>query len=483
MPKKPQQRGSTKKSVRNSGASGPSVSPRIKDGHIVLLGDCLDVMTELRDIQEFSESVDLVYLDPPFNSSAEYAFVFGLENADKRSVVAFADTWKWTDKTEDNYREYIAQGRGGRFLEAMHSTLGTAGSGGAMLSYLTMMLPRLELMRDLLKPTGSIYLHCDQTASHYLKLAMDAVFGADNFHNDVIWGYEKPRSASRVWRRNHDNILFYTKGRRWKFNPQRVPTLDGKFEMRKPFKRPDGSVWRPKAPGKQAADWWHDIPSFATAMSAPERMGFPTQKPLKLLRRIVEASSNEGDLVMDPFCGCGTTLAVCRELKRQFIGVDLEPFAAGAIRTRMEGPPYNMKVRIGHAQPQSEDDFAVLARDGRYLDFQYHAIAAIPGGMPNTTKSGDQGVDGWIFARRTGERKNEMIVVSVKAGAQVSPAMVRELGGVVANMRPSPLAGVLITLQEPTPGMLAAAAQAGHYKDGDRRRPKIQVLSVRRLLA
>ena len=181
MPENRHQRRTSKKSARKSGADEPSVSPRIKDGHIVLLGDCLDVMTELRDIQEFSQSVDLVYLDPPFNSSAEYAFVFGLENADKRSVVAFADTWKWTDKTEDNYREYIAQGRGGRFLEAMHSTLGTAGSGGAMLSYLTMMLPRLELMRDLLKPTGSIYLHCDQTASHYLKLAMDAVFGADNF--------------------------------------------------------------------------------------------------------------------------------------------------------------------------------------------------------------------------------------------------------------------------------------------------------------
>ena len=253
--------------------------------------------------------------------------------------------------------------------------------------------------------------------------------------------------------------------------------------MRKPFKRPDGTVWHPKAPGKQAADWWYDIPSFATAMSAPERMGFPTQKPLKLLRRVVEASSNSGDLVMDPFCGCGTTLAACSELKRQFIGVDLEPFAAGTIRTRMEGPPYGMKVRIGYAQPQSADDFAALARDGRYLDFQYHAITAIPGGIPNTTKSGDQGVDGWVFAQREGERKNDVIVVSVKAGAQVAPAMVRELGGVVANMRPSPLAGILITLQDPTPGMLTAAAQAGYYKDGERRRPKIQILPIRRLLA
>ena len=484
MTTKLQSRRVSKKSAGKSGAeSTPIVSPLIKGGHIVLLGDCLDVMTELRDTRGFRESVDLVYLDPPFNSEAEYAFVFGLENADKRAVVAFSDTWKWTEKTEDNYREYIAQGCGGRFLEAMHSTLGTTGTGGAMLSYLTMMLPRLELMRDLMKPTGSIYLHCDQTASHYLKLAMDAIFGADNFHNDVIWGYEKPRSASRVWRRNHDNLLFYTKGRRWKFNPQRVPTLDGKFEMRKPFKRPDGTVWHPKAPGKQAADWWYDIPSFATAMSAPERMGFPTQKPLKLLRRVVEASSNSGDLVMDPFCGCGTTLAACSELKRQFIGVDLEPFAAGTIRTRMEGPPYGMKVRIGYAQPQSADDFAALARDGRYLDFQYHAITAIPGGIPNTTKSGDQGVDGWVFAQRTGERKNDVIVVSVKAGAQVAPAMVRELGGVVANMRPSPLAGILITLQDPTPGMLTAAAQAGYYKDGDRRRPKIQILPIRRLLA
>ena len=230
MTTKPQSRRVSKKSAGKSGAeSTPIVSPLIKGGHIVLLGDCLDVMTELRDIRGFRESVDLVYLDPPFNSEAEYAFVFGLENADKRAVVAFSDTWKWTEKTEDNYREYIAQGCGGRFLEAMHSTLGTTGTGGAMLSYLTMMLPRLELMRDLMKPTGSIYLHCDQTASHYLKLAMDAIFGADNFHNDVIWGYEKPRSASRVWRRNHDNLLFYTKGRQWKFNPHTGPDAGRKI--------------------------------------------------------------------------------------------------------------------------------------------------------------------------------------------------------------------------------------------------------------
>ena len=509
MPKKPQQRGSTKKSARKSGADA-APTPHIRDGHIVLLGDCMKVMAELRDERGFRESVDLVYLDPPFNSKAEYAFLFGREQADKRAVVAFKDTWKWTDETEDNYREYIAQGRGGRFLEAMHSALGTTGHGGAMLSYLAMMTPRLELMRDLMKPTGGIYLHCDQTASHYLKMAMDAVFGADNFRNDIVWCYRKMPARSAKFQRNHDNILFYSKGGGMRFNVQRgeysesslrtyerarkigynanlkkkmVTVFDWKLYNRAVARGELPNDLQPqefKGEGPPLPDWW-EIPILAPA--SPERMGYPTQKPLSLLRRIVAASSAPGGIVMDPFCGCGTTLAACRESGRQFIGVDLEPIAARTIETRMGDAPYNMTVRVGHMQPQTEDDFALLAQEGRYLEFQYHAIAAIRGAIPNPSHSGDRGVDGWVLARREGEKRDDTVVISVKAGGQVSPAMVRELRGVVAHLRPRPLAGVLITLREPTRGMLEAAEEAGEYEDGKRRRPRVQIIPIRRLLA
>ena len=205
-----------------------------------------------------------------------------------------------------------------------------------MKSYLIYMAVRLLEMERILKDTGSIYLHCDPTASHYLKALMDAIFGHTNFQNELVWGYEKPRSATKVWRRNHDIIFFYTKGRKWTFHPQRMPTLDGKFEMRKPFKRPDGTVWEPKEPGKQAGSWWYDIPSFATRMSAKERTGFKTQKPLKLLERIISASSNPGDFVFDPFCGCATTLIAAAKLQRRWIGIDLSEKAVELMEIRFE---------------------------------------------------------------------------------------------------------------------------------------------------
>ena len=504
-----------RRSPNNPAPKGGAVAsavpaPHIKDDHIILLGDCLEVMTELRDERGFREQVDLVYLDPPFNSKAEYAFLFGREKAAQRALTAFKDTWKWTDETETAYEDYIASGRGGRFLESMRSTLGTTGNGGAMLSYLAMMTPRLELMRDLMKPTGGVYLHCDQTASHYLKLAMDAVFGADNFRNDIVWCYRKMPAKSARFQRNHDNILFYAKSGAARFNTQRgeysesslrtyerarkigynanlkkrmVTVFDWKLYRRAVARGDLPSDMQPqefKGEGPPLPDWW-EIPILSP--NSPERMGFPTQKPLPLLERIVAASSDRGDIVLDPFCGCGTTLAACRKLGRKFIGVDLEPIAARTVKARMGNAPYNMTVRVGHMQPQSADDFADLARRGRYLDFQYHAITRIRGAIPNRTQSGDRGVDGWVLVRREGEKRDEMVVISVKAGTQLAPTMVRDLRGVVADFRPRPLAGILITLAEPTRGMLETAAAAGDYEDGDRRRPRIQILPIRRLLA
>ena len=195
---------------------------------------------------------------------------------------------------------------------------------------------RVLEMHRILKSSGSIYLHCDPTMSHYLKLMLDCIFGENHFKNEIVWGYEKPRSAKNIWRRNHDTLIFYSKTNNWKFNVQRVPKLDGTFELRKPFKRPDGSVWAAKEPGKQAGSWWYDIPSFATRMSAKERTGYPTQKPLALLERIIAASSNKGDMVLDPFCGCATTCIAAEKLERQWIGIDVSHKAYELVKLRLE---------------------------------------------------------------------------------------------------------------------------------------------------
>ena len=199
-------------------------------------------------------------------------------------------------------------------------------------------------MKRILKNTGSIYLHCDPTANAYLRMLLDAIFGQSNFRNEIVWGYEKPRSAKKMWRKNHDTLLFYSNGDKWTFNPQRVPTLDGKFEMRKPFKRPDGTVWHPKEPGKQAGSWWYDIPSFATRMTAKERTKYPTQKPLALLERIIRASSNPHDVVFDLFCGCATTCVAADRIERKWVGIDISPLAASLVLKRIRedrGPLFN----------------------------------------------------------------------------------------------------------------------------------------------
>lgn len=288
----------------------------------LFLGDNLPIMRRLN-----SGLIDLIYLDPPFNSNRKYRQPIG--DGGMREV--FKDIWRETDLDKAEAHR-LADG-----FPALYSVIQAAreAHGGSMFSYLLMMAPRLIECRRLLKETGSIYLHCDPTASHYLKMIMDAIFGKDNFRNEIVWCYEKPRPSKHKWRANHDYILFYVNGEGNTFNTQRVPTKDGKFEMRKPFKRPDGTIWKPKEPGKAAGSWWADIPSFATAMSAKERSGYPTQKPQALLERIIQASSNEGDWVFDPFCGCATTLVAAEKLNRRWLGIDVSEQSAQEIKKRM----------------------------------------------------------------------------------------------------------------------------------------------------
>jgi len=258
----------------------------------LIWGDNLHIMRSIP-----SNTVDLIYIDPPFFSGRNYNVIWG----DNHELRSFEDIWE-----------------------------------GGLDGYLIWLNTRLYEMKRILKPTGSIYVHCDWHASHYIKVEMDKIFGYENFRNEVVWGYEKPRSAKKKWRSNHDVILFYSKGTRWTFNPQRVPTLDGKFEMRKPVKRPDGTIWYPKEPGKQAGSWWYDIPSFATRMTAKERVGYPTQKPELLVERIIKGSSNEGDLILDCFVGGGTTATVAQRLNRRFIACDQSRVAIAVTAERLK---------------------------------------------------------------------------------------------------------------------------------------------------
>ena len=246
----------------------------------VQLGDCLDLLPELPE-----GCVDLVYVDPPFGTNRDWG--------------QFDDRWT----TLDEYLNYLQV--------------------------------RIEQTKRVLKPTGTFWLHSDPTSSHYIKILLDRMFGRQNFRNEIVWGYDKSRPAPRWFARNHDTIFFYTKSDDWTFNPQRVPTLSGKFELRKPVKRTGQDWWYPTLPGKKAGDWWYDIPNFATAVASKERCGYPTQKPVKLLQRIIAAATNENDVVMDPMCGSGTTLIAAKQLGRRYLGYDINPAAVELSKQRL----------------------------------------------------------------------------------------------------------------------------------------------------
>ena len=341
-----------------------------------------------------NDSIDLVVTDPPFGKNetftsgglnpeltkeelaVEREVLSGWRITNRREArekgvewtidekgASYDDVWRWRDvhtKWADEIE--ISHPKIKALIDAtrvIHSD-----SHAAYLSYMAI---RLVEIQRVLKPTGSIYLHCDHTAGHYLKVLMDAVFGKKNFVNEIAWGYEKPRSAKKIWRNNHDVILFYSKSDEWTFNPQRVPTLDGRFEMRKPFKRPDGSVWEPKEPGKQAGSWWYDIPSFATRMTAKERTGYPTQKPVALAERMIKASSNPGDVVLDPFAGCAYVPVAAEGLDRQWIACDISVRALTVVRRQFnkfrysvdEGPVIDRRGKKGEAE--GADQMALLA--------------------------------------------------------------------------------------------------------------------------
>ena len=492
-------------------------------------------------------SVDLIYLDPPFNSNRSYNVLFKDESGQEApaQMRAFEDTWRWNRMAEQTWLELTTQApaRVVDVVDALRRFIGPS----QMLAYLVMMAARLVELHRVLKPTGSLYLHCDPTASHYLKLILDAVFGVEHFRNEIIWKRTTAHSDSKT-RFSHvtDTLLFYAKSEQALWHPEykahaeryleshyrhqdeqgRLYRLDNISRSQSMGSRPNLVYpyqnftppfgWRVKREKLEEIDragrlyWskhgtpylvryldeqkgeildnlWDDIPPLNS--QAQERLGYPTQKPVALLERIIAASSQEGDLVLDPFCGCGTTIAAAQRLKRRWAGIDTTHLAIALQK-------YRLKDRFGLVE---KHDYAVvgepvdvpsarrLAQDDRY-QFQWWALSLVKArplggtaGSRSGKKGSDRGADGVITFVDEANGAVKRALVQVKSG-KVKSGDLRDLRGVVERERAA--LGVFITLESPTAEMAAEAAAAGFYHSPgwNRHYPRVQILTIADLL-
>jgi site-specific DNA-methyltransferase (adenine-specific) len=446
-------------------------------------GDNLDILQ--RYVKD--ETVDLVYLDPPFNSNANYNVLFAEKNGSKAAsqIRAFTDTWTWNQESESIYAEIVtAGGRVADCLQAFRTFLGECD----MLAYLVMMAPRLVELRRVMKQTGSIYLHCDPTASHYLKMLMDSVLGSGSFRNEIIWHYQRWPAKQKNFQRMHDVILFYAKAhrentfnilleslskgtlKRWRGKKSKVE-YDGDVRLVTQMTDEDSA-------GRPMDDVW-DISVINS--QARERLGYPTQKPVALLERIISASSNPGDVVLDPFCGCGTTIAAAQMLDRRWIGIDITHLAINLIKVRLKdsfGEAAAFKV-IG--EPVSLQDAERLAETEPF-QFQAWALGLVGARVATSAKKGsDKGIDGKIIFQGDKPGTFESVILSVKAG-KTGSAHVRDLKGVLEREKAA--IGVLISMQKAPAPMKTEAATAGFYESAlwNKKYPKVQLLTIAELL-
>ncbi|MFI5381307.1 MAG: DNA methyltransferase, partial [Tepidisphaerales bacterium] len=503
------------------------------------------------------ESVDLIYLDPPFNSNADYNVLFAEKDGTqaRAQITAFVDSWTWDLEAAKEYAEVLRSGhdRVAKCLKGMHDFLG----GSDMMAYLSMMAIRLIELRRVLKPTGSIYLHCDPTASHYLKLLLDAVMGPENFLNEIIWKRTHAHSSAQRYGPVHDVILFYGRSNAFRWHCPRVEhdpayiekhftledsdgrrfspiTLTGSGtrhgDSGKPWRGVDpttsgrhwalpGAIverlklsgntvqekldsldaagriyWPAKEGGKPRLKWYADelegvaIPDVWSDIGpipaqAAERLGYPTQKPELLLERIVTASSGEGDVVLDPFCGCGTAVAAAQRLGRKWIGIDITHLAVNLIKVRL-ADAFGSKIVEQYrviGEPRDLAGAKALAAANKY-QFQYWALGLV-GARPMEEKKGaDKGIDGRLYLTDVGGQTRG-IIISVKGG-HVTASQVRDLRGVIE--REDAAIGVLITLETPTKPMLSEAADAGTFQTksvSGTSHPRLQILTIEELLA
>ena len=506
-------------------------------------GDNLNILRE----HVADESVDLIYLDPPFNSNATYNVLFQEKSGEQSAaqITAFEDTWHWTLDSEYAYQDVVTNGpaKVGELVAAMRSFLGQ----NDMMAYLTMMAQRMVELHRVLKPTGSIYLHCDPTASHYLKMLMDAVFGPANFRNEIVWrrygSHNDVGQGSKHFGRVHDIMLLYVKSQDTKWNQIFVP-LDaqyiastyrysdadtGRRFATTPLTGPGGAekgnpvyewnghtrAWRysketmerldregrlyysrtgyprqklyiDESRGVPVQDIWTDIGSLSG--SHKERLNYPTQKPEALLERIINASSNEGDVVLDPFCGCGTAVAVAERLNRRWIGIDITHLAISLMKSRLRDSfgedlrPYQV---IG--VPQDTASAQALAveseHDGRY-QFEWWALGLVDARPAQDRKKGaDSGVDGYINFFDDNSGKPKRIIVQVKSG-HVNRSQIATLKGDMEREKAE--IGLFVTLAPPTGPMQQDAISAGFYEPEyfpGQKFPRVQILTIEELLS
>lgn len=444
-------------------------------------GDNLDILRRYTA----DDSVSLVYLDPPFNSKATYNVLFKEKDGTDAAaqIEAFDDFWHWDEAAAEAFFE-VVEGSHGRAADAMRAFRTLLGDND-MLAYLAMMAPRLIELHRVLKPTGSLYLHCDPTASHYLKVVADAVFDG-RLVNEIIWHHGLGAfNRARGFPSKHDVLLFYAKSDDFTWNKLRgdpTKAMLAKYcheDEKGRYMFSYGKKYYLKG-GKPYDDVW-DI--AAIAPTAKERLGYPTQKPEALLERIISASSNEGDLVLDPFCGCGTTVAVAQRLGRRWIGIDITHLAINLMRTRLldtfgDDIADTFEV-VG--EPTTLHDARALAKQDPF-QFEWWALGLVGARPAKGKKGADKGIDGRRYFRDEPGAKatSKQMIFSVKAG-HTGPAHVRDLRGVVD--RETAQIGVLISMQQPTQPMCSEAASAGFYESPlGTKHPRIQLLTVAELL-
>jgi adenine specific DNA methylase Mod len=498
-------------------------------------GDNLDILRE--HIPD--SSVDLVYADPPFNSQATYNVLFrspaGVQS--QAQIEAFEDTWHWTDEAERAFDAVLRSGNtdAAGMLRATRSFL----KENDLMAYLTMMAVRLLELHRVLKETGGLYLHCDPTASHYLKLLLDAVFGPEHFRNEIIWkrshAHSDSKQGARHFGRVTDTILFYGKteestwntqhvpydqeyverdyrrvdsnGRRyridniqgpggaakgnpyyevmgvkryWRYSQEKMRELirQGRIVQTRPGAVPQYKRYLDEMPGVPVQNLWADLPVLNNR--SDEFLGYPTQKPVALLERIIRASSNEGDVVLDPFCGCGSAIHAAQKLRRQWVGIDITNLAISLIEKRLNDAFPGITYEV-HGTPKDLDGARALAAADKY-QFQWWAVSlvnAVPYG--GKKKGADTGIDGHIYFKPDG-KMTEKAIVSVKAGENVGVVMIRDLGHVVEREKAK--IGVFITLTEPTTPMRTETVKAGFYESPfSGKVPKLQILTIADLFA
>lgn len=565
----PTARSQTRASLLIIEAMGKKTAPE----NILYYGDNLKVLRQ----HVPDKSVDLVYLDPPFNSNADYNVLFAEKDGSQAAaqIKVFGDTWKWDIASAGAYQEIVEAG--GRVSQAMQAFRGLVGTND-MLAYLSMMAPRLVELKRVLKDNGSLYLHCDPTASHYLKILLDAVFGLKNFRNEITWRRTGAHNKAGRYAPIHDTILYYSKSLPCIWNHPKRPYMNGHVEEH--FVK-EGNRWRtnyygnvltgsgtrtgesgtpwqgfdPTAKGRHWAipgaliddldedfsdmtqrqkldrllelghititpgeawpmyqryitprdgtpvpDLWAFQPYtggtvFGTdegvdedvrwlSTRDQERLGYPTQKPETLLDRIIRASSNEGDTVLDPFCGCGTTIAAAQKMKRRWIGIDITHLAIALIKNRMHTTFGNQMAETYAVVGEPEDLASAqqLAGEDPY-QFQWWALSLVNARPVDEKKGADKGIDGRLYFHddlKTAATKQ--IIFSVKAG-NTGPTHVRDLRGVVEREKAA--IGVMITMHEPTAAMKSEAADGGFYNApglGPMKHPRLQLLTIEQLL-